>query len=88
MTPSTPPPLQPIPSSPGGRPLIPRNSPRKLIFGIILAGSIVFFVLILLAATVAILHEAAPASHSGVTSLLIAVKRAVAHHIAHMPRHK
>jgi hypothetical protein len=56
-------------------------SPRKLILGIILTGSVLAFFLILSVTAVAILREAAPFGRSGLTPLLVAIKRLIAHHI-------
>jgi len=63
-------------------------TPRKLILAGILIGSILFFFLILGVTAVAVLREAAPTGHSGLTPLLIAIKRVIAHHIPHFSHHK
>jgi len=63
---------------PGGIPL------RKIILALVLLGSIIFFCLILLAGTVAVLREAAPASSRvGLRALVLEVKRVIVHHMVH-----
>ncbi len=70
-----------IPTSPQSPGAI---SPRKLILAVILAGSILFFFLILSAGAVAILREAAPHGHgAGIVRIILAVRHAIAHHIFH-----
>ncbi len=82
-----------IPFSSAARPVIPPTPPplpraasrgglsaRKLILAVILAGSILLFLLILFVTAFAILREASPVGH---TPFLVAVKRAVAHHFHH-----
>jgi hypothetical protein len=61
---------------------------RKLILGVILAGSTLLFFLILFATALAILHEAAPTGHGRATSLLAIIKRVVAHYIFHLANHR
>jgi hypothetical protein len=63
-------------------------SPRKLILGIILAGSILFFFFILFAGGIAVLREAAPSRHAGLAHLLIAVRHAIVRHIIQITHHK
>jgi hypothetical protein len=75
---STPPPLPAGNAAPRG------ISPRKLILGVILAGSVLLFFMVLLAGGVAILHEAAPrgggrASFAGV---VLAIRHVIAHHLS------
>jgi hypothetical protein len=60
--------------------------PHKLILAVILAGSIIFCSLILLAGGIAIVREAAPqgyGGHAGLARLAIAVKHAIIHHLFH-----
>jgi hypothetical protein len=84
MTPSTPPAQSP---APGGQTARGSISPRKLILGVILAGSILLFFLILFAGGIAILREASPRGGAR-TPLLVAVKRVIAHDILHIHHHK
>ena len=61
-------------------------SRRKVILGLVLIGSILFFFLILFAGIAATLREAAPAGHpaqSGVIILLRHVVHTVARHLVH-----
>ena len=88
--PVIPAPPQPPSPLPAGNPTARSISPRKVILGIILAGSIVFFFLILFAGIFAIVREAAPRSSAGQVSavaILRVVKHLIAHHIP-IPHHK
>ena len=76
----TQPDLPQSPAAPAARRPI---STRKLILAVILAGSILFFFLILFAGLFAVVHEATPSGHSGITSILIAIKRVIVHHLVH-----
>jgi hypothetical protein len=83
LNPATPPPL------PAAR-AIPRArvSLRKVLLALTLAGSIVFFFLILGAGAVAVLREGSPAGHTGLINFLLTGKRAIARHIPHHSHHK
>jgi hypothetical protein len=87
VIPSSPPPLPTVPGAQAARRSI---SPRKVILSVVLAGSVLFFFLILFAALVAILREAAPPGHRNFAAHLVAVKHIIAQHIYHFiqPRHK
>jgi hypothetical protein len=74
VIPPTRPATAPISRRPG------RLPPHKVILGLILIGSILFFFLILFVSIVAILREAAPTGHAGLTPLVLALKRGIAHH--------
>ena len=90
MTPSSTPPSPPLPggkASPGG------ISARKVILGIILAGSVLFFVLILFAGGVAILREGAQRGYGGKGAGLLpaSVEQVIRHVIRRhfsVPHHK
>jgi hypothetical protein len=93
MTSSTPPPLPPTPPSPPFaaarrvRARRTRISPRTVILSIVLAGSIIFFFLILFVALFAVLQEAAPRIGPH-TTLIVAVKHVIARQIAHFIHHR
>ena len=83
----TPPASSQPPATQGG-PGLPREIPlRKIILAVILAGSIIFFFLILFAGVFAVLREAAPHSRLGGGSILLVIKRTVAHFV-HAVHHR
>jgi len=57
--------------------------PRKLVLGIILAGSILFVMFLLFAGGVAILLEAAPRGHGGVSRAFLGLRHIIAHFLGH-----
>jgi len=87
MNPSAPPPFPPCPPARGGRAARGGISPRKLILAVILAGSILFFFLILFAGLVATLHEGSPREGPRI-STLAAIKRVIVHEMHHFSHHK
>jgi hypothetical protein len=59
-------------------------SPRKVILGLVLAGAILFFCLILMVGAIAILREAAPKTgYAGLRHIIAAVRHVIAHTIPH-----
>jgi len=85
MSPSTPPTLPPFPPSRLGA--APRTGIplRKIILGLVLAGSILLFFMILFAALVAVIQEGSPRPHM---PALAAMKHIVAHVLLHFQHHK
>jgi hypothetical protein len=79
VTPSNP---TAFPPQPDGQEPAKGISPRRLVLGLVLGGSVLLFFLILLASIVAILREASPSHQAGLSHLLVRLCLAVRHVVA------